>query len=200
MYFYQKYLETLGEKHYRIKQIDQALYKEEVNSFLEITSLPLELIKKLDTNLPFSPLKLVEKQISKDLTEKALFQTSDKLYLETVLIKHEKNRNTVCVSSQIGCPLKCTFCNTAQMGFKRNLTSDEIVAQVLFFKKELTKNKKSLKNVVFMGMGEPFLNYEAVMQAIEIINDDKKIAIGSSHITISSCGLIKPIQNFMSEK
>ncbi|MDO8424495.1 MAG: 23S rRNA (adenine(2503)-C(2))-methyltransferase RlmN, partial [bacterium] len=108
-------------------------------------------------------------------------------------------RNTVCVSSQVGCPLKCLFCATGKIGFKRNLESWEIVQQVLFFSRILKKESKRVSNIVFMGMGEPFLNYDNVLSAVRILNDKDGLNIGARHISISTAGLVEGIEKLAKE-
>lgn len=112
---------------------------------------------------------------------------------------HGDGRNTVCVSSQVGCPLACKFCATGKMGFKRGLTAMEIIQQVIFFARLLKKEKKKITNVVFMGMGEPFLNYDNVMEAIRVMNDKNGLNIGARHISISTVGITEGIKNLAKE-
>lgn len=129
---------------------------------------------------------------------KALITLDDGLPVETVLMKHQ-GRQTICVSSQIGCPLGCLFCATGQMGFKRNLTAEEIAEQILFWARYLKKENQKITNVVFMGMGEPFLNYDEVMAAIKILNDKDGLNIGSRHIAVSTVGIPEGIEKFAGE-
>jgi 23S rRNA (adenine2503-C2)-methyltransferase len=115
-------------------------------------------------------------------------------------MRYENGRNTICVSSQVGCPLGCLFCATGRMGFKRNLETDEIIEQILFFARYLKKENESVSNVVFMGMGEPFLNYDNVMAAVRIINDQKQgFGIGSRHISVSTVGITEGIKKLSDE-
>lgn len=200
MEWYEEYLKNRGEKNYRIGQLHQAMYRDLVDSFDEILTLPKELRESMSKDLPFSPLGLLQEKISKDGTVKVLFETKDKMKVEAVLMRHEKNRNTVCVSSQVGCAAGCIFCCTGKMGLKKNLDHDEIVAQVLYFVKKLKKeNDGKVTNIVFMGMGEPFHNYENVMNAVYILNAPKKLAFGSRHITISTSGVVSQIKKFTQE-
>ncbi len=120
--------------------------------------------------------------------------------IESVLMKHEDGRRTVCVSSQVGCSVGCKFCATGQQGFKRNLTSGEIIEQVLFFARLLKKTKEKVTNVVFMGMGEPFLNYDNVIGAIKILNDKNGFNLGSRHFSISTAGIVEGIEKLSEEK
>ncbi|MCJ7666484.1 MAG: 23S rRNA (adenine(2503)-C(2))-methyltransferase RlmN, partial [Actinobacteria bacterium] len=120
--------------------------------------------------------------------------------IETVLMRHSTGRNTVCVSSQAGCALDCLFCQTGRLGFKKNLDPSEIIMQVLFFQRYLKDIGSSISNIVFMGMGEPFLNYDNVLEAVRAINDRDKFNIGARHISISTVGLPEKIKLFASEK
>ncbi|MCX6762369.1 MAG: 23S rRNA (adenine(2503)-C(2))-methyltransferase RlmN, partial [Candidatus Moranbacteria bacterium] len=138
--------------------------------------------------------------ISKDgRTVKAIIELEDGLAIETVLMKHTDKRNTICVSSQVGCPLGCLFCVTGRGGFKRNLNVSEIVNQVLFFARYLKKKNEKITNVVFMGMGEPFLNWENVSQAIQILNDDNCFGIGARKISVSTAGITEGIEKMADE-
>jgi len=128
-------------------------------------------------------------------TLKAAITFADGLKAETVLMRHCAGRNTICLSSQIGCPMNCSFCATGKMGFKRNLTVTEIIEQIVFFARILKKEKQRITNVVFMGMGEPFLNYSNVLAAIKIINDPRGLGIGARHISVSTVGVIEGIEN-----
>lgn len=195
---YAEYLLERGEKKYRVSQIDQAIFKDFVDSYQEITTLPQALRDDLSENVDFSPLKLVKEQISaKKDTIKCLFETQDGKKIESVLMLHLKNRRTVCVSSQVGCAVNCSFCSTGKLGLTRNLTSDEIVAQVLYFAKRIAPER--ISNVVYMGMGEPLHNYDAVMESIYALNNQKKLGIGSRHLTISTSGIVPRIYDLKHE-
>lgn len=187
----------VGEPVFRLKQLKKLVFQDLIYNWDQATVLNLELRKKLAKEIPLEiPYKLVE---SKDKnTLKAVVFLTDRLSCEAVLMRH-KGRNTVCISSQVGCALNCAFCATGKAGFKRNLTSDEIIDQVLLFTRLLKKENKKLNNVVFMGMGEPFLNYQAVLEAIKTINDPFGLAIGSRHISVSTCGIIEGIKKFSLE-
>lgn len=195
-----KYLENIGEKKYRITQIEKALYKEFVQSFDDITTLSKELREKLKQEFPFSSLNVnLEKASTNKQTEKVIFETKDKQVVETVLMRHLTGRITLCVSCQVGCPNKCLFCATGKLGLKRDLSTQEIIDQYLHFARKLKKEDKKINNIVFMGMGEPFLNYDNVLHAVEILNNPHKIGLGFRHITISTCGIIPGIEKFMKE-
>jgi 23S rRNA (adenine2503-C2)-methyltransferase len=132
-------------------------------------------------------------------TVKALLTLRDGKNIETVLMKH-KERNTICVSTQVGCPMNCSFCATGKMGFKRNLEIGEIVEQVLFFGRFLKEKKEKVTNIVFMGMGEPFLNYDNVLGAIRYLNGKDTFNLGARHISISTSGIPDKIRKFAKEE
>ncbi len=133
-------------------------------------------------------------------TIKALINLKDGLKIESVLMKHKDKRNTVCVSSQIGCELGCLFCATGKMGFKRNLEADEIIEQVVLFARYLEKKKQRITNIVFMGMGEPFLNYDNVIESIKVLNDKQGFNLGARSFSISTAGIIDGINKLADEK
>lgn len=191
----------LGEKPYRAKQLFNWLYEKNVDSFSEMTNFSKELRKSLDEQFAISALTLDERKISKtDDTEKYLFKTYDNNYIESVLIKNdtnEKERLTICVSSQAGCAMGCKFCRTAKIGFKRNLATAEILDQINHIRcvSGLINN-----NIVFMGMGEPFLNYDNVLKAADIMNYSFGFHISARKITFSTCGIMNAIERFIDEK
>jgi len=181
-----------SEKPFRLKQARQAIFRDLIESWDEATTLPLALREQLKKEVPLE-IK-AELSISSDgKTSKALIRLVDGEELEAVLMKHDE-RNTICVSSQVGCPLGCVFCATGQMGFVRNLAAEEIIEQVLFWSRYLKKEKERVNNVVFMGMGEPFLNYDNVFEAVKILNDDNLLGIGARHISISTVGVAEGIE------
>lgn len=194
-----KQLEKLlaGEPAFRKKQVKQLVFCDLIDNWGEATTLPVELRDQLAKN--YSLDIKTEVFVAKDgRSAKVLITLADGLKIESVLMRHEK-RNSVCVSSQVGCALGCSFCATGKIGFKRNLTADEIVAQVLFWSRYLKKEDQAVNNVVFMGMGEPFLNYDNVLAAIKILNDPKGLAIGSRHISISTAGIVEGIKRLSEE-
>lgn len=188
-----------NQPKYRIKQIYQAIFNNLINDWTKISNLPLALREELSKDCD---LKIEgEVFIAKDEeSQKALITLNDGLKVETVLLKHSDGRNTVCVSSQVGCPLGCQFCATGQMGFKRDLTYLEIIEQILFFARSLKEKNEKVTNIVFMGMGEPFLNYDVVITAIKILNDPDYFNIGARRISISTCGIIEGIEKLTKEK
>ena len=179
----------VGEKKFRIKQINNWIYNQNVRSWDEMINLPLSLIKYLKSEILLHPLKLVSINGSEnDKTRKFLFQTTRGNHIESVLMR-EKNRTTVCVSSQSGCILDCNFCATASMGFLQNLSANEIIDQVILLS-SYTKSK--ITNVVYMGMGEPFMNYRQVIESGKLLN--KNMGLGARRITISTAGIAPKIR------
>lgn len=189
-----------NEKPYRLKQAEKAVYADLVDDWSAVSSLPVLLREKLTERCPvlIDYKSIISRSKS---TIKALIKLNDGLAIETVLLQHAQGRNTVCVSSQVGCPLGCLFCKTGKIGYKRNLTAYEIAEQVLFFSYYLKKKNEGSRvtNVVFMGMGEPFLNYDNVMDAVRILNDKDKFNIGARKISISTCGIPQKIEKLSKE-
>jgi 23S rRNA (adenine2503-C2)-methyltransferase len=161
-----------GQPAYRFKQINKSIFSDLIENWDQATTLPKDLREKLQLDCPLNINGEIIKNTDKK-TLKALITLEDNQKIETVLMMHKDGRFTVCVSSQVGCALGCTFCATGKMGFKRNLTTNEIVEQVLFFSRYIKKTYSKddrVTNIVFMGMGEPFLNYENVLAAVRILN------------------------------
>ena len=194
-------LENLLNKEYsyRLKQAKKALFVDLIEDWREANVLPLLLREKLNK---ICSIKInAQTLFSKDKkTAKALIALKDGLKIESVLMKHKDGRNTICVSSQVGCAVSCSFCATGQTGFKTNLEISEIVEQVLFFARYLKKKGEKVTNIVFMGMGEPFLNYENVIRAIRILNDKEGFNLGARHISISTAGILEGIKKLAEEK
>lgn len=213
-------VEVLGQSRFRAEQIWQALHRECISDFEDVTTLPKTLRTQLAERYAADPLTKVMHLTSKDgSTDKALFRLTDGELVETVLMRyvadgHRKARKTVCVSTQAGCALGCTFCATGQEGFRRQLTTGEIVAQITFMQRVAMREDRAevaagerergsvqgVTNVVFMGMGEPLANYENTMSAIKAINDPKGLAIGARHITLSTVGLAPQIVQLAGEE
>jgi 23S rRNA (adenine2503-C2)-methyltransferase len=198
-----KYLDIneITQQDYRQKQLDNAIFKQLVKDFDEIQTLPKNLREKLNKRYTFPTISLVKKAASRDKSVvKALFKTKkDKKSFEAVLLQHQDNRRTVCVSTQIGCPMNCTFCATGQMKFIRNLTYREIVDQVLYFARFLMNKEEKVTNIVYMGMGEPFLNKDNTEKSAQIINDEEQFGLGARNITVSSVGIIEPMKEFFNK-
>lgn len=191
-----KVLEALPK--YRVKQAKEAIFKNLISDWNKASFLPLALRQELDEKCPLD-IK-AEALVSKNKDSvKARITLEDGLLIESVLMRHKDGRNTVCVSSQVGCPLGCGFCATGLAGFKRNLTPMEIVEQVIYFGRYLKRGGKKVTNVTFMGMGEPFLNYDNVMKAARMINSKDKLGIGARNISISTAGIIEGIEKFAKE-
>lgn len=188
-------LKELGEKPFRAEQIFQWLYKEKVKSFDEMTNLSLPLREKLERYYTIGHFKIMKKQESKDGTIKYLFDVLDGNAIETVLMRYHHG-NSLCVSSQIGCKMGCKFCASTGINFIRNLTKGEIIEQILSVEQD---TGEKINNVVFMGIGEPFDNYENVVNAIRIMNHPKGLNIGARHISISTSGLVPKINQLAEE-
>ncbi|MBU0722547.1 23S rRNA (adenine(2503)-C(2))-methyltransferase RlmN [Patescibacteria group bacterium] len=186
------------EPKFRLKQARQAIFIDLINNWNQATNFPLALREKLnqECGLEIGAENLISRE--GDAT-KALISLRDGLKIETVLLEHGAWRNTVCLSSQVGCPFGCLFCATGKMGFQRNLTDAEIVEQAIYFARVLKREDKQINNVVFMGMGEPLLNYENVMDAIKILNDKNGLNIGARHISISTIGVVSGIKKLASQ-
>lgn len=194
-----KKIRELGEPEYRAKQIWTALYQTFRTTPDEITTLPKNFREKLDQKFSFQALTPVRAIESSDgLTIKTLFRLVDGNYIEAVLMYYE-DRRTLCISSQSGCGIGCSFCATGQMGFRRNLTSGEIVAQVMYYARYLAETDENVTNVVVMGMGEPFQNYDNVISALNRLNDPKAFGLGARRFTISTVGLVPKIKQFADE-
>ena len=183
-----------NEKKYRAKQIFEWLYKKKATSFLEMTNLSNELINFLSGSFCVSNINVVKEVSGKDVT-KFLFKLSDGELVEGVLMKHDYG-NSLCVSSQVGCNMGCTFCESGRLKKVRNLSSEEMVEQILLVEKTLNIR---VSHVVIMGIGEPFDNYDNVLKFIRIISDSNGIDIGIRHITVSTCGIIPKIKEFALE-
>jgi 23S rRNA (adenine2503-C2)-methyltransferase len=188
------------EQPYRARQIWEGLYKHYYQSADEFTALPKALRAQLKAELRFESLTPSLKFDSSDgHTRKTLFKLPDGHAIEAVLMHYDKRR-TLCISTQAGCAMGCVFCATGQMGFKRHLTSGEIVAQVMYYARLLHDDNRTVTNVVLMGMGEPFHNYDNTMAAIDRLNDPQGYNFGARRFTISTAGLIPAIQRFAKEK
>lgn len=193
-------LHEWGEPAYRARQIFHALYRELLETPSAMTALPLGLRSRLEANLRFEAIQPRAAAESSDgSTRKELFGLDGGESIEAVLMRYP-GRLTACISSQAGCGMGCVFCATGQMGFRRNLTSGEIVAQVLFFARQLKVEGQHLTNVVVMGMGEPFQNYEATLRAVDTLGDPEGFNFGARRITISTVGLVPMIHRFAAER
>jgi 23S rRNA (adenine2503-C2)-methyltransferase len=184
---------------FRAKQVQEWLWKKMVVSFEEMATLGKDLQIKLSNLCALMPLELVGKEESTDKeTTKYLWKLSDGSFIESVLIR-SGDRRTICVSSQVGCPIGCTFCASGKLGFVRDLLVDEIVAQVLLIHKDLLKTNETPSNIVYMGMGEPLRNYEAVVQSIRLLIDPLLYNFSRRRITLSTVGIVEQIYRLASE-
>ncbi len=189
-----------GEPIYRARQIWEGLYRLLWHEPDQFTNLPKTLRTRLAESFCFQPLTPHKSLTSKDgLACKTLFTLSDGQPIETVLMQYEQ-RNTLCISTQVGCAIGCVFCATGQMGYRRNLSSGEIVAQVMHHARLLQNEGQVVTNIVVMGMGEPFHNYENTMAAIDRLNDPHGFNLGARRFTISTVGLTPGIRRFTAEK
>lgn len=185
---------------YRLAQLSRAFYAEGVASWDALSTFPKDLRAALSAEVPWDAITPIKTQQSKEGdTVKTLFACADGKKIEAVLMRHEGGRNTVCVSSQVGCAMACTFCATGTMGLTRNLTPDEIAEQVVHFARWLKPQQQRVTNVVFMGMGEPMHNYDNVLAASRIFNDPNGLNIGARHISISTCGVVPGILRLADE-
>lgn len=198
----QAFVLALGEKKYRAAQLYQWMYAKGAQSFEEMTDISKEFRSLLDRTAVLTNLRLVAKEVSADGTMKFLFGLGDGLEIESVLIpsanasSNGDGRLTLCISTQVGCPLACKFCATGSMGFHRNLSAGEIVDQVLQSQRSYGKR---ITNLVYMGMGEPMLNYDNVMKSINLLNDDRSLNVGARHITVSTAGYADKIRQMADE-
>lgn len=195
----EKYLLSIGEKKFRAKQIYNWLYKKRISNFYDMRNIPKSLQDKLDSEFEITTLNTLIKQKSKDGTMKFLFELQDKYTIESVLMKN-KYGNSLCVTTQVGCRIGCTFCASTLGGLKRNLEAGEIVTQVLKVQKDLDKIGERVSSIVIMGIGEPFENYEEMMDFIKIVNSEDALNIGARHITVSTSGIVPKIHEFAKEK
>jgi 23S rRNA (adenine2503-C2)-methyltransferase len=193
-------VQSMGQPKFRADQIWQGIYINYWSVIDNFISLPMAMRNILAGRIALSSLTVSKELRSSDhQTRKILFSLPDGLQIESVWMGYH-DRNTLCISTQAGCAMNCSFCATGQMGFKRNLTSGEIVEQVLYFARELNHINQHVTNIVFMGMGEPFHNYENVMYAIDRLNDEKGFNFGARRMTISTVGIVPQIKRFADEK
>lgn len=186
-----------GEKPFRSKQIHRWLYELGAESVDEMTDLSKALRARLSEEATLGSLEVAVEQVSRDGTIKRLYRCHDGRHIEAVLMPYRSGRRTACISTQAGCAMGCAFCATGQMGFERHLSKGEIVEQVVRYANLLRARGERLSNVVLMGMGEPFHNYDAAVSAIRSIMED--VGIGARHITVSTVGLVPMIRRFAEE-
>ncbi|WP_316568468.1 23S rRNA (adenine(2503)-C(2))-methyltransferase RlmN [Neobacillus sp. YIM B06451] len=193
-----EWLTAQGEKPFRAEQIFEWLYNKRAVSFEEMSNLSKSLREKLEENFNLTTLTTAIQQTSADGTIKFLFELHDGYSIETVLMRHDYG-NSVCVTTQVGCRIGCTFCASTLGGLKRHLEAGEIVAQVVKVQKALDETGERVSSVVIMGIGEPFDNYDNMLSFLKIINHDKGLNIGARHITVSTSGIIPKIYQFADE-
>ncbi|MEW6170909.1 MAG: 23S rRNA (adenine(2503)-C(2))-methyltransferase RlmN [Candidatus Omnitrophota bacterium] len=191
----EKIFSTFSLERYHASQVFSWVYQKEIQDFSLMTDLCKDLRKLLEEKFYFSKIILENRKTSRDGTEKFLLQLFDGNFIETVVIPTEE-RLTICISTQVGCKYRCLFCASGRLGFKRNLTTSEIINQFLFAKKEL---KQNFTNIVFMGIGEPLDNYDNLLSAIRILNSPKGINFGARRMTISTSGIIPAIEKLQKE-
>lgn len=193
------WIKNFNQPTYRANQLFQWLWTKNIQQLSEITNIPKKLLQELEEKFIWDSIETKNIQISSDKTIKVAFKLYDNLIIEGVIIPSE-NRLTACISTQVGCPVKCTFCATGQMGFKRNLNVGEIIDQVVLLNQ--TSNQyfqNRLTNIVIMGMGEPFLNYENTIKALQILTSPSAMNWSASRITLSTVGIPDAIEKFTNE-
>lgn len=195
----EEWLKENGEKPFRAAQIFDWLYNKRVKTFEEMSNLSKGLRDKLEASFALTTLSTLIKQESKDGTIKFLFQLQDGYSIETVLMRHEYG-NSVCVTTQVGCRIGCTFCASTLGGLKRHLLAGEIVEQVVKVQQALDEVNERVSHIVIMGIGEPFDNYDAMMSFLKVINHEKGLNIGARHITVSTSGIVPKIYQFADEQ
>lgn len=205
----EQFLISLEEPAYRVNQLLSGVYQRMAVSYDDITDLPLSLRRKLEKRIVMHTLTPVREVKSKDGTFKVLFKLQDEKTIETALMLYAagagRSRTTVCLSTQVGCPISCSFCATGQQGFERNLTQGEMIDQVLYFARKVKEGGEEsryshITNIVFMGMGEPLANYEALMRALEILTSPRCFGTSPRNITVSTAGLVPQIRQLSQEK
>lgn len=199
-------LKELGQPAFRAKQIFGWVHQKQIGQIGQMHNLGKQLLALLEERCEITTFTLERRQVSKDGTEKYLFRLQDGNYIECVLMRYRgdlsKQRNTLCISSQVGCAMGCTFCATGQGGFVRNLSTGEILSQVYEVNRILQEEGDTLPvgNVVFMGMGEPLHNLDAVLKTIHLLNDPQGQQIGIRRMTLSTCGIVPKMQELAEQK
>lgn len=197
----EKLVAELGQPKFRSKQLYEWLHTHLAVSYDEMTNVPKALRQSLEEKFPLSAPNIVDKQVSRDGTRKYILELSDGSTVETVGMptfneSDEDGRLSVCFSTQVGCPMGCEFCATGKEGFTRNLTASEMIDQIIAVQRDFDHR---VSNLVAMGQGEPFLNYEELFTALRFLNDQNGPSIGARHIAVSTCGLIDGINRFAQE-
>ncbi len=196
---FEEWLQIRGQPSYRKKQIESWVYRKDIVSFQDMSNLPKSLREDLEASFSYFSLKEKRREEAADGTVKYLFETLDgKHHIESVLIP-DRDRLTLCISTQIGCRMGCRFCLTGIQGFKRNLSRAEILDQVLLARRSIRKNGGELTNVVFMGMGEPLDNYEHSLAALKLLVSDEGAGMSHRKVTLSTAGLVPQIKSLAQE-
>ena len=199
-------LKELGQPAFRARQLFTWVHQKQVSQLAQMHNLGRQLLEQVEQRCQLTAFQLERKQVSADGTEKFLFRLADGNYIECVLMRYRgdlsKQRNTLCISSQVGCAMGCTFCATGQSGFVRNLTAGEIISQVYEVNRILQEEGDALPvgNVVFMGMGEPLLNLSAVLKTISLLNDPQGQKMGIRRMTVSTCGVVPKLRELADQK
>lgn len=194
------WLRERGEPAYRTRQIRRHATVGTAGAFADLTDLPKPLRDALASSFRWSSVTLVREEASADReTRKALLELRDGHHIESVLMPHHGARNAVCVSTQAGCPMACAFCATGEMGLVRNLTAGEIVDQIRHWQRELAAQGDRVSHVVYMGMGEPFNNYDATLESARVLIDPAAFGISARRLTISTCGVVPGIDKLAAE-
>lgn len=190
-------LESIGEKPFRYKQIENAIYKNFITDFDEMNTLSVKVREALKENCFFYSMDIDTLKTSSNWqTTKMLFKTETWEYIEAVIMRHLSWRVTLCISSQAGCPMACTFCATWKLGLLKNLTNYEVIEQIYFAAKLLNDEWNKLRNIVFMWMGEPMLNYEVVKETIHVSTNQQKFDLANRRVTVSTCWIVPGIKKF----
>jgi 23S rRNA (adenine2503-C2)-methyltransferase len=195
----QKYLKNKNEPKYRFGQIASEITMGKINKYEDIFTLPYKLRQDLESDISLISVKEEKTLVARGKKSfKALLRLRDGQFIETVLMSPKPNLWSVCVSCQVGCAMGCKFCATGKMGLKRDLNSEEICDQILFWKLYISKNKLKIRigNIVYMGMGEPFANKKNVFESMQILTDSQLYNFGQRHISVSTCGIVPVISEF----
>lgn len=188
----ENYFISINEKKFKAIQVFEWLYKKRINSIDDMSNIKKDTLNKIKETFYLGDIKIITKQVGKDVI-KFLFELKDKQKVEAVLMRHDYG-NSLCISTQVGCNMGCTFCESGRLKKVRNLEVSEMVLQILKIEEEI---KERISHVVLMGIGEPFDNYENVIKFINIINSGKGIDIGARHITVSTSGIVPKIKQFI---
>ena len=192
---FEDYFVSIGDKKFRSVQLYEFLYKKRINNTSEMNNIGNNIKERLNKDFSFYMIKLIVKQ-EDNLVKKYLFELIDGERIESVVMFHDYGIS-VCVSSQVGCNMSCAFCESGRLKKRRNLEAYEIVEQILLIEQDIGKR---ISHIVVMGIGEPFDNYDNIIRFINIINNPKGLALGSRHITVSTCGIVPKIKEFTKEK